>query len=256
MSTKGFLKNPLVIFIVIWGLLNVIIYLAVPVDDANFENYTSIVYDSAVLISALVLFYVFAFYKFKSFEGKFWLLMGIGMFLWFIAEVIWYYYISINENPFPSIADFFFLLAYIPIYAGIVYKSKFSKMKFDARKIAAMIISVLLFLIPAYIWVIQPIIDDGTYGFTEKAISVAYPVLDIILLAFAVIIALYWGSTVSKGWYIISLSFMIMTIADTLFAAMEWQENYDPRWELLWVASYLLFAIGALYQKKYHESFL
>jgi hypothetical protein len=256
MRLRDVFEEPLMPIIAFIGLANLVIYAVIPPDSSQFNNLTSLFYDTSVLLSAIALFYVFSFYGRKSFEGKFWFLMGVGMFLWFIAEVIWYYYIANDIEPFPSVADFFFIAAYFPIIGGVVYRAKYSKPSFDAKKIGIVVGSVLLMLIPSYIWVAHPILGDTTYGFWDMFFSMSYIVLDLVLFAFAAMIALYWGSQVSKGWYLISFGLAVMTVADVIFAWMEYNESYDPRIELAWVVFYLLFAVGAIYQKKFHESIM
>lgn len=256
MRLRDVFEEPLLPVIAFIGLANLVVYTVVPTDSEQFNNLSSIFYDTSVLLSSIALFYVFAFYGRKSFEGKFWFLIGVGMFLWFIAEAIWYYYIANDIEPFPSVADFFFLAAYFPIVAGVVYRAKYSKPTFDAKKLGVIGGLVLLMFIPAFFWVINPILGDPSYGFWDMFFSLSYVVLDMVLFGFAVGIAVYWGSQVSKGWFLISFAIGIMTIADVIFAWMYYNGCYDARLELAWVAFYLLFAVGALYQKKFHESFM
>ena len=256
MNFKDLLKEPLMPVIIILGIANFIVYFVVGEGTNTWDLATSIPYDATALVSAICMFYVYRFYGGKSFEGRFWMLTGVGMFLWFVAEVAWFYYVINDIAPFPSIADVFFLAAYFPIIVAVVNRSKFSKITFNSVKAAIVAVCILIVLVPTYIWVLHPIFVDTSYGTVEKVVSIAYPVLDLILLGFAVTIALYWGSKISYGWYILSLGIVLMTVADILFAAMEWNGVYYPKIELAYAATYLLMGVAALYQKKYHESFL
>lgn len=49
--------------------------------------------------------------------GVAYLLLAIGLTLWCIAEIIWTYYeIGLGkDNPFPSLADIFWIVGYVPI---------------------------------------------------------------------------------------------------------------------------------------------
>src|ERR1700693_1460804 len=41
-----------------------------------------------------------------GFEQVSWVLIGFGMIMWAIGDSFWRYYISQNQAPFPSLADF------------------------------------------------------------------------------------------------------------------------------------------------------
>jgi len=257
MNARDFLKDPLVLLLIILGVVNFIVYTVMEDGTYEFALYTGIVYNAVVILSAIVLFYIFKFYGTRSREGTVWFFMGTSMLLFAIAELIWLYYTLQGwEAPFPSAADTFFLLGYIPLMAAVVWKWRFSKVERDIRKDITIIAIVLLFATPTILYLAIPVVQDQTYDDMSKAISIAYPLLDLIILGFALFIALYWGSTISKGWYIISAALIFMTVADIVFSSMEWQGVYLAKTELLYVVSYLLFALGGLYQKKLHESFM
>ena len=48
--------------------------------------------------------------------GKAYAALAIGISFWFIAEMIWtYYQVGLGiESPFPSVADLFWLIGYLP----------------------------------------------------------------------------------------------------------------------------------------------
>ncbi len=361
MEAKEFLKNPMILLLIIFGIISTIVYLGIPEDSDNFISMTYLVYLASTYISTVMLFYVVKFYGTKSFEGKVWLLISVGMLLWALGETIWYYYDAVaGVDPFPSIADVAYIVAYLPIAFAFIYKAKFTKAKFDMKKTAAIAIILILIALPTAIYVAGPILADegvldmdgnamddapyyyfmtaedgvmpdtfivadeevydvavnativmeldpsvdidsveemfglydidweyidgtfewnGTtvtftpdealepgaeyeaevyigYGSLEKGISLLYPMLDLVLLAFALFIAFYWGSSVSGGWYIVSIAIALTTLADIGFTFLDWQGLSFPPMDLLWVASYLAFAMGGIYQKMLHESFM
>ena len=55
---------------------------------------------------------------------------------------------------------------------------------------------------------------------------------------------------------VVSAAIMFTTLADIGFAAMDWAEMNTIGLDMLWIASYITFAIAALYQKKLHDSFM
>ncbi|NWG10830.1 hypothetical protein HXY33_03640 [Candidatus Bathyarchaeota archaeon] len=50
-----------------------------------------------------------------------WLCFTVGLFLWFVGEAIWMGYAVILgvEIPYPSVADAFWLIGYIPLFVAL-----------------------------------------------------------------------------------------------------------------------------------------
>ena len=52
-----------------------------------------------------------------------WLTIAGGVWLWAIGDVYWNFALSgLDEIPYPSLADFFYIAGYAAMYAGIVAK--------------------------------------------------------------------------------------------------------------------------------------
>lgn len=94
------------------------------------------------------------------------------------------------------------------------------------------------------------------YGSLEKTYNLLYPLMDIVILALALFVAAYWGTLVSRGWYVVAAGMMLNSMADIAFSSLDWRGVYYYPVDLLWIFSYIFFALGALYQKKFHESFM
>jgi hypothetical protein len=236
-------------------VVNVVIYFFFQ-DNENFTNVTRLTYCLVPALSSAVIFTVYSFYGKQSLEGKIWLYIFLGMLLWTIGEIMWVYYDLSGQDPFPSLADVVFIAAYIPIIYGVVTKARYTRVRKKKRNDSIILLILALIIIPTIVYVGRPIMTDNYYDSTSKFVSLLYPMLDILLLAFALFIALYWGPTVSRGWYILAAAMIFMTVVDIIYASLEWNGIWISNLDLLWVASYALFGLGALYQKKYHESFM
>lgn len=251
-----FIKNPIIVLIIILGAINLITYFAITEGTNTFDLITGISYDINIALCVFCLFYVSRFYGRKNVEGQVWLYLSVAMILWLIAEIFWLYYVLSDLEPYPSIADIFFIGGYIPLFLSVVRKLRFSKVHMVFKKNLAIATIVGIILVPSLVWVGAPIYNDPGYGATEKFVGLLYPLLDIVLLAIALFIAFYWGPTISKGWYFIAASFAFFTLADISFTALDWADHQILKLELLWVAGYSLLAAGAIYQKMHHESFM
>ncbi|MFO7618578.1 MAG: hypothetical protein R6W91_02835 [Thermoplasmata archaeon] len=255
MRLNEFLKDPFAILLLAVFVVNVVVYVILQ-DNEDLTNVVSLTYCLVPALSSAVIFTVYSFYGKQSVEGKIWLYIFLGMLLWTIGEIMWVYYDLSGQDPFPSLADVIFIAAYIPIIYGVVSKARYTKVRKNKRNDSIILLILASIIIPTIVYVGYPIITDNYYDLTSKVVSLLYPLLDVLLLAYALFIALYWGPTVSRGWYILAAAMIFMTAADIGYAALEWREIWISYLDLLWVASYVLFGLGALYQKKYHESFM
>jgi len=140
--------------------------------------------------------------------SRIWLSFTLGMLLWFLGETTWAIYVLILnvEIPYPSIADVFWLIGYLPLFIAIdLYirlfrPALFKKMYFiSAAMVSA--VSIALFAILA------PPIIAAEENILTLSISLAYPALDLILFAEAILGLLIFTVTRLKGrmgWSVVS----------------------------------------------------
>ena len=46
----------------------------------------------------------------------------IGWIFWMVAELLWAFYLLKGQDPYPSLADLFFLLGYVPMSIGFLIR--------------------------------------------------------------------------------------------------------------------------------------
>jgi hypothetical protein len=206
----------------------------------------------AVGLSVLVIYRQ----KTDGLMGKAYTFLGVGLALFFIAEIIWSYYeIALEiENPFPSIADALWLIGYGPLLYFVFKMYRF----FGASnsRIHQLFVSVagavlLLYLISG----ISQTADFTTqWRITSFIISISYPTLDIILLipAGLIILSPMKGELTSIPW--IFLAVLIMSIGDSTFAytsnvATLQQMNWI--WNLFFITSYLVTSAGLFWHNRF-----
>jgi hypothetical protein len=98
---------------------------------------------------------------------------------------------------------------------------------------------------------------DEEFTFLEKAISLFYPVADLFLLYFALLITgQYWAGKLSYAWLLIAAGIISYVVGDLWYAHLEWTEIYAGlRWhpvDFTWTIGDLLVFLGAA---KYRISF-
>jgi hypothetical protein len=194
-------------------------------------------------------------YGYKTLNGKIWLLIALGNLLWAFGELGWFYFEVILgiDTPYPSFADVLWLAGFLPLYIALFKTNQLIKPKLTKKLliwygiISVACIFAIIFLV---IWPIAtyPVGEDFT--FSEKAFSIIYPITDIILFLFALLVLLrFGGAKISWAWFILAISFLIDVFADSWFSIILWEEiyyTYHPV-DLLWLLSYSLIVIAVIY---------
>jgi hypothetical protein len=268
MSLRKFSRGTIARIMVAWAAFAALFYIALWAIWNRSEwavSATYIPYDGSIVIAAIVVFMVLKFYGAKGIEGRVWLLMAIGITFWLSAELVSGFdelVIRLGSSGLSGeafqVTDYLFMTGYVFVIIAFIYKARYAKLYFDPKKAAIIIGLVTAIAIIAAIWVVGPTLGSDDLSNFDKTVNIAYIVLDLMLVCLGAVITLYWGGQVSMGWHIISAAILLMTIADIVYAALDWQGIYfDGNFiELAWIVSYLLFGLGAHYQKKLHESFM
>jgi PAS domain S-box-containing protein len=116
---------------------------------------------------------------------RMWLLLGLGILSYFIADLIWAYLENVLAvKPFPSVSDLFYLLFAPLVLAGLLSLpskplNRQERWNFILEMLAIMTATGMLM----WHFVIQPTAEANAGNFISQAIAVAYPVSDFILIA-------------------------------------------------------------------------
>jgi len=179
--------------------------------------------------------------------------------LWAVAESLWFIFsLTGNEPPYPSWADLFWLLGYIPLVIGLVSRLRSIPNKPTLfQEIVIWLISLLIIL-AAGIFVIKPTIAYWGEGrLAENLPNILYPVADLIVAI--IILRLFFSfekGDYGFGWRLIAVGFFLLTIADLVFTYATWEDLYYPNMEANLVSrlfvdapytlSYLFWLLGIM----------
>jgi len=256
------------IFIFILVIFNIVYYLGQWGGATTLQYVSDLLPVLCSLISVVYLFKAFRVFKAFDFTKKAWLMILIGIFLYFIAESIYAILeiglkLDMNEN-FPSIADYFWCIGYLPLFIGLIMMvNGYRKSGFPMGNSEVYIVLLLLFFIlPATViyFLLIPIIFDTETSFISKFFYLFYPIADLFLVIPAVILMyitrLFGMGTISQPWKYLAFGFILLTIADLLYSYLGWRDLYGNGnlIDVAWHSSYLLFALAALYQRELVES--
>ena len=186
-----------------------------------------------------------------------WTGLLIGWALWALAEAIWAIYIIIGQEiPYPSAADFFWLLGYIPIGIGLVARALTMPAKPTRSQNMIILGVIVVTILVAGVLIFRPIVQDfDPERLIESILNVFYPLADLFLL----IIVWRLLFTYEEGehgfvWRLLTVGFILMTASDFVYTYSTWRELYYPdskvnviSWlfvDLPYTLSYLVWFLG------------
>jgi hypothetical protein len=157
-----------------------------------------------------------------------WLLFTIGLFSWFVGESVWMGYTLIwnVEVPYPSVADAFWIVGYIPFFFALYFYVKIFGTALS-KKMLATALAFTIFLASAISFtLITPVIGSEEDTLT-LAVDFAYPLLDVALLSISFLgLLIFMNGKVGKSWLLINLGIFMNVCGDILFSYTTLQETY------------------------------
>ena len=182
----------------------------------------------------------------KGSHGKAWLLFAIFASLWFIAErVIMYYNLTTNSEPFPSLADFFWIAGYPFLFIFLLlYLRPIHKVISKKQVIIASLISVSVLIPSMYI---ANAGNSGSISSLEILVGMSYPVGDAIILIPAIIgMISFFRGEVNFLWILISMAILIEVAGDTGFLLATFNNSYYEGHpvDILFNLSYIMLSFG------------
>jgi diguanylate cyclase (GGDEF)-like protein len=226
------------------GVLTVLV-----VSGAGGERTTVAVADLSAAVAALVAAWATGRRARSDRSGPWWGLT-LAVLLWATGELLWSWFEVVlgDEVPFPSVADVAYLGA-VPFAAWslLAFTRGGRRTHFHARAVldGAVIAGSLLFV--GWALALGPTFRAGAEDAFTHAVSVAYPVTDVVMAVLALLV-LQWGATGERrSLRLVASAFVLMAVADTWFTWLTTNGSYTSSnpVTMLWPASYLLLALAA-----------
>jgi signal transduction histidine kinase len=164
------------------------------------------------------------------------------------AEQTWNLYEHVLDiDPYPSIADLFYLSAPLLMFVSLVLFLRPISHKIKKRSILFAVMISFAVLIPSIIITFNASAEDEPI---EIIIALAYPIVDSILLVPA-IIAILFSIKGKKNffWLMILAGIIVVLVADTLFLFLIIDDSYTDGHpvDILWITSYTIWAFMMYY---------
>ena len=245
------------IFTIVFFVVSAAVHILLS-EDPKVTLYSDIIAVVAGALPIIAFLYAFLYFEKGVPEKRVLLIFFTGMILWLLGEIMWLYYEGLMDiDPFPSVADLFWIHGYIAIFIALILQYKSLKVRLEKRYevgiaigvaiVGMIMLSILFFLI----------IGEEDFTLLEQIISLYYPVADFCLLYMALLITgLYWKGKLSYARLLIALGIMAYCVGDVWFAYLEWEGIYrEVLWHpvnFTWIIGDLLFFLGAF---KYRLTF-
>ena len=160
-----------------------------------------------------------------------WIGLTLGWACWTIAECIWTVaFLQGIETPYPSWADLFWCVGYLPMFVALIIRSRSLTAKPGKLNQVIMILVSLLIVGFTVYGILLPIVqayDPSTL--VESILNLYYPLADTVLLVLALrILFSARKGTFAIAWLWISLGIILSAIADLFFTYLSGLDLYYP----------------------------
>ncbi len=215
------------------------------VDKQFLEPVTDIAYMIVTGVLVAITMVLAAKFRGSGNHGKAWLLFLGSASSWFIAETIWTIeQLVYNINPFPSMADVFYIAGYPFMFLFLINYLKPVKKGITKKMIiTSILISASLSVPSAY----MAYSFDPKVSILENTLATAYPIADAIMFVPAIIgIALFFRGQVNFTWSLICIGILCSSLGDMGFQITEFTNTYYTGHpvDIVLIWSYMFYAFG------------
>lgn len=234
--------GPLWIGGVILGALGCLMQLLVPV-----SSLASALLFLATAAAAATLIVIAAARMPRGVRGIWWFLAGFVV-LTFLADVIYRVQDEVLQvDPFPGPADVLYLAAYASAIVALVRVTRRTSAKADRDAFIDTAIITLALLSAATVFLFAPLLADTSTYDLSTYVALAYPVLDIALVA-ALVRLLVGVRRLELPLTLVTAAFALTLVADLLYQAMTVYGDSVPGTavsEAMFLATLVLLAAAA-----------
>ena len=178
-------------------------------------------------------------------------LLGLGIISWVFGQTLFTYYEWVLQKPppLPSLADVGYLSVYPFLLLGILLLPARPVPVASRTRIALDGLMIMTAAVTfSWYFVLGPVMRQGTETTLAKAVSTAYPLADIVLIACLVILASRPGEhALRPAVRLLALGLTLIVIADSNFAYWSLHDDYATGTlpDVGWSLGYMLVALGA-----------
>jgi PAS domain S-box-containing protein len=177
--------------------------------------------------------------------------LGLGILSWALGQTIFTYYEWVlgRPPPLPSIADVGYLSVYPFLLLGILLLPARPIPVASRTRIALDGLMIMTGAVTfSWYFILGPVMQQGSETTLAKAVSSAYPLADMVLIACLIILASRPGEhSLRPAVRLLTLGLTLIVIADSNFAYWSLHDTYATGTlpDVGWSLGYMLVALGA-----------
>lgn len=198
------------------------------------ESSITIITDTLTVVSSMAAVLGMAYgvrwsYRVDRRIGSTWGLFLLAMINWALGDILWgYYELVLGEVPFPSIADIFYLSAYLFFFIGIL---RIPRLRDESSNSSWLWLDILIVMFSASIifwnFLIGPLVLDNQQPWLETLVNSAYPMGDFFLvMAITIIIILPRSPVWLKPLYLMVVGHGLSAVADAIYLYQTINQTY------------------------------
>nr|WP_244376336.1 aminotransferase class I/II-fold pyridoxal phosphate-dependent enzyme [Streptomyces ficellus] len=151
-------------------------------------------------------------------------------------------------NPFPSLADVFYLSTY-PLFAAGFFG--FIRYRTESRDLASLLDALILtsgLALLSWVHLINPLTEAGGDTWIQQAVAIAYPLGDVLILAMMVRL-LTLGGTRGRAVQLLAIGTFGILTSDVLYGLLQLQGTWrvGTYMDLGWVVFFTAWGLAALH---------
>jgi two-component system cell cycle response regulator len=177
-----------------------------------------------------------------------WAALAVYATLWSVADLGWTVWLDAQADPpFPNWTDGAYLSSYVFAFAGISVLLRDGGTRLRASVWLDGLIGGLAMGAVCAALFLEPVLDSATGSRTAVAVTIAYPVLDVILLCLVGIAFGAAGWRPGPRWCALGLAMAVSALGDAVYTSQEALGTYSPAsWSnATWPVAMTLLAASA-----------
>jgi len=222
--------------------------------DRNFALISDLAYQPVSLLAAIVAWRIAFHRAFDSQLRRAWFILGLAMLAQTLGDTAWFYLeVILQQQPFPSIADLFFISFYPLALLGLLTLPS-APLKSTERLRVLLDLAIIMITSAMAVWyfIISPTAAQYENGQLDQILAAAYPVGDLVLLGGIFALLFRGAEGAVRSMLILYLTGLVLNVAgDLSYAYTSLNGTYvSGGWmDISWVLAYWFFALAAVRQE-------
>ena len=227
--------------------------------DRNFALISDLAYQPVSLFATIVAWRIARNPAFDSRLRRAWLILGLAVLAQTLGDTAWFYLeVILDQQPFPSIADFFYISFYPLALLGLLSLPS-APLKRTERLRVLLDLAVIMITAWMAIWffIISPTAALYESGRLDQILAAAYPVGDLVLLGGIFALLFRDAERSIRSMLMLYLTGLSLNVAgDLAYAYASLNGTYvSGGWmDVSWILAYWFFALAAVRQEYTKES--